>query len=261
MGRAITFVFLGWSVASVVGMPMASLIGGTFGWRYAFAAVGILGFLGTGWVWFSMRSNVRPPALSVQSWRQTLGSKPLMLCILVTVLYSAGQFVLFSYFAPYFKFMLNISPAELSMLFACFGTFGLVGNVIMTRYIDRWGAPRCIMIAMASMALSLLIWPWGVNFVAAALVSIPWALGCFSANSAQQARLAGIAPALASATIALNTSAMYAGQAAGSATGGWLISHGMLTSLHWYGFGGLLLAMLLSWRASASHMKNATPLL
>jgi predicted MFS family arabinose efflux permease len=30
-GRAITFVFLGWSVASVLGMPLGALIGGTWG--------------------------------------------------------------------------------------------------------------------------------------------------------------------------------------------------------------------------------------
>ena len=50
------------------------------------------------------------------------------------------------------------------------------------------------------MALSLLIWPLGTSLVLAALVSIPWALGCFSSNSAQQARLVAIAPALASAS-------------------------------------------------------------
>ena len=35
-GRAITFIFLGWSVASVLGMPMSAWLGETFGWRVAF---------------------------------------------------------------------------------------------------------------------------------------------------------------------------------------------------------------------------------
>ena len=59
----------------------------------------------------------------------------------------------------------------------------------------------------------------------AALVLVPWALGCFSSNSAQQARLGAAAPALAPALMALNTSAIYLGQAAGAASGGWLIAH------------------------------------
>ena len=41
------------------------------------------------------------------------------------------------------------------------------------------------------MAVSLLIWPLGTSLVLAALVAVPWALGCFSSNSAQQARLVG----------------------------------------------------------------------
>ena len=50
-----------------------------------------------------------------------------------------------------------------------------------------------------------------------------WGLGTFAANSVQQARLAGIAPDLTSASIALNTSAIYFGQAAGAGIGGTLI--------------------------------------
>ena len=116
----------------------------------------------------------------------------------------------------------------------------------MSRYIDRIGAARSVMIGVACMAVSLLIWPLGTTLVLAAIVSIPWALGCFASNSAQQARLVGIAPALASGSIALNTSAMYAGQAIGAAGGGWLIAGGGMDTLHWAGFAGLLLAMALS---------------
>ena len=96
------------------------------------------------------------------------------------------------------------------------------------------------------MALSLLVFPLGTTLLLAALVSIPWALGCFSSNSAQQARLVAIAPALAAASVALNCSAMYAGQAIGAATGGWLIARGGMDTLHWAGLAGLLLAMVVS---------------
>ena len=56
------------------------------------------------------------------------------------------------------------------------------------------------------------------------LVIMPWGLGCFAANSAQQARLGHAAPALAPALMALNTSAIYLGQAAGAAGGGALLT-------------------------------------
>lgn len=249
-GRAITFVFLGWSVASVLGLPIGALIGGTLGWRAAFAVVAVLSVVSAVWVWRAMPNGIKPPALSRAAWGEALRSPALMLCVAVTLLYSAGQFVLFSYFAPYFKVMLAITPLQLSLLFAWFGAFGLLGNILMSRRIDRMGAPSAVMWGVGAMALSLVLWPLGTNLVLVALVLIPWALGCFSSNSAQQARLVGIAPALASGSIALNSSAMYAGQALGAGSGGWLIAHDGMGSLHWFALAGLLASMAMSWWAS-----------
>ncbi len=254
-GRAITFVFLGWSLASVLGMPIGAYVGGTLGWRAAFGAVAVLSLVSALWVWRAMPNGVRPAALSAAAWSETLKSGALMLCVAVTMLYSAGQFVLFSYFAPYYKYKFDVTPAGLSVLFMCFGIFGFAGNVLMSRSIDRLGAARCVMAGVGAMALSLLVWPLGTGLITAALVSIPWAMGCFSSNSAQQARLVGIAPALATASIALNSSAMYAGQAIGAASGGWLIAGGQMEMLHWAGFAALVMAMAVSaWAASRHHV-------
>jgi len=254
-GRAITFIFLGWSIASVVGMPLAAFVGGTLGWRSAFALIGVLSLVSAAWVWRTMPNGVKPPPLSAAAWREAFRSPALMLCVLVTVLNSAGQFVLFSYFAPYYKEKIDITPGQLSLLLMWFGIFGFIGNMLMSRYVDRIGASRAVMIGIGCMSISLLIWPLGTSLMLAALVSIPWALGCFSSNSAQQARLVGIAPALAAGSIALNTSAMYGGQALGAASGGWLIANSGMDVLHWAGFVGLLAAMAVSALASRYHRR------
>ncbi|HSV60561.1 MAG TPA: MFS transporter [Variovorax sp.] len=245
-GRAITFVFVGWSLASVLGMPLGAWLSGMLGWQGAYGLVAVLSLASAAWVWQALPAGVRPPRFSLASWGVALRLPALMLCIGVTLLYSAGQFVLFAYFAPYFRSTLGVSVHELSALFMFFGAFGLLGNVLMSRQIDRLGASRGVMIAMGAMALSLLVWPLGVSLVLAGAVMVPWALGCFSSNSAQQARLVSLAPALAGGSIALNTSAMYAGQAAGTAIGGWLIARHGMDVLHLAGFVLMLVAMLTS---------------
>jgi DHA1 family inner membrane transport protein len=58
----------------------------------------------------------------------------------------------------------------------------------------------------------------GIYPLMAASVAI-WGLSFASTNSMQQVRLIGAAPALASASVALNTSVLYIGQAVGSAIG------------------------------------------
>lgn len=245
-GRAITFVFLGWSVASVLGMPLSAWVGGTLGWRWAFGGVALGAVVCGWWVWRVMPDGIKPVALSRKAWVQTLGSPALMLAVGVTALSAFGQFTLFSYFAPYFKTTLGVEAGTLSLLFLWFGAFGLLGNVVLSRQVDRLGAPRAVLLTQGLMALSLLAWPLGTSAWSAALVLVPWALGCFAANSAQQARLVGLSPALAPATVSLNTSAMYGGQAMGAALGGWMITHDRMPDLHWVSLGVMLASMALS---------------
>jgi predicted MFS family arabinose efflux permease len=249
-GRAISFIFIGWSIASVAGVPIAAWLGETVGWRIAFGAIAALGLLGAAWVYAVMPDGVRPAALSLGDWKTVLTSPALMAIVAVTALSGAGQFTLLSYFAPYFKLALNASASQISLLFFCFGAFGLIGNALMSRWIDRYGASRAVAVTLGLMALSLLLWPFGTSVAALALILIPWGLGCFASNSAQQARLGIAAPAFASALMALNSSAIYLGQAAGASSGGWLIDHGGYAPLHWLGVAWMIAAIATSaWAA------------
>ena len=63
-GQAIAFIFLGWSLASVLGMPASAWIGERLGWRWAFAAVALLAGTPAAWVWRAVPDGVRPAALS-----------------------------------------------------------------------------------------------------------------------------------------------------------------------------------------------------
>jgi predicted MFS family arabinose efflux permease len=249
-GRAITFVFLGFSAASVLGMPIAAFVGGTFGWRAAFALIGLLALVNALWIWRTMPDGVRPQPLSLAAWGQTLRSPALTSCLAVTLLFGSAQFVLYAYFAPYLKLQVGFSTTQLSLLLMWFGAFGLLGNALMSRAIDRIGPSRSVMCSLVLACVSLLLWPLGTSLPLVAAVVTPWAFGYFACNSAQQARLAGIAPKLAPASIALNTSAIYAGQGIGAAIGGALIAQGLWDSLHWGALIGMLCAMGMSLYAS-----------
>ncbi len=264
-GRAITFIFLGWSLSSVLGMPLHSYIGEAFGWRWAFALVAVLSLAAAVGVWRTLPPGLRAAPLSRSDWREALTRPRLIGVVGVTALAAAGQFTLFSYFAPYYRQVLGSDALGVSLLFMWFGAFGLLGNVLLGRFIDRFGAARCATWMMASMALSMGLWPLAVTVPAMLAVLMPWALGCFSANSAQQARLGAAAPALAPALMALNTSAMYLGQAVGAAGGGAMLAAGGFGGLNWVALGWMLLAIGLSiWlmRAGASTpgpMPTLTP--
>ncbi len=260
-GRAITPVFLGWSPSSVLGMPMGSFISETFGWRWAFGAVALLAGAGALWVWCGVPDGVRAPPLSLQTWRRALTHPLPMAVVAVTALGGAGRFTLFGCFAPYYRQALGAGAATVRALFFWFGAFGLVGNLLLTRWIDRLGAARCVQIALSLMALSLLAWPWARGQAAMTLVRVPWALGCVSSNSAQQVRPSqsapACAPAYAPALLALNTSAIHAGQATGAGGGGAILAAIGFGPMSWAGLAWMLLVIGLSARIARRMRRGA----
>jgi len=252
-GRAIAFIFLGWSLASVLGLPMANWIGETYGWRYAFSAIAVLSLVAAAWVYAVMPTGVRPAAISLAAWKDAFKTPSLMAIVAVTFLFGAGQFTLFAYFTPYFRDVLHATTNQSSLLLVWFGIFGVIGNLALARFIDRTGAHVAATAMVCLMALSFLIWPFASGVVGIGLATIPWAFGCFSSNSAQQARLSAAAPALASALLALNTSAIYLGQAAGASSGGWLIAHLGYAALSWVGLVWLIACIATSlWATRAA---------
>ncbi len=245
-GRAITFIFLGWSISSVFGMPIAAWLSEVYGWRSVFALLSVLSLISAAWVWGVLPDKIAPPVMTLAAWRETFNSKPLVLTLLVTVISASGQFFLTAYFAPYFKLTLLTTPDELSLLLGWFGACGLFGNVMLSRHVDRFGADKAVTFSLLLISISMVCWTFGSNFYSALLVMTPWGLGMFACNSAQQARLVHIEPKLSAGSVALNTSSIYLGQAVGSAGGGWLIAHGRMDQLHWFAFGGVLLAIATS---------------
>jgi MFS transporter, DHA1 family, inner membrane transport protein len=250
-GRAITFVFLGWSIASVLGMPVHAYVAETAGWRWAFALVGLISLAAAAWVWRALPDGVRPAALTRRDWGAVLTHPVLMAIVAVTALSGAGQFTLFAYMAPYYRQVLQATPGQIGLLFFVFGLGGVVGNMLLTRHVDRVGTERAVAVLLVGMALTMLAWPLGVALPSMMLVLTPWAFACFATNSAQQARLGAAAPALAPALMALNSSAIYVGQAAGAASGGAIVARWGFEPLHVAGLAWVLAALGLSvwaWR-------------
>jgi len=256
-GGAITFIFLGWSIASVVGMPISAWLGDNFGWQSAFFGIAALGAIAAVWVLATVPANVRPPTLTLAAWRSAFANPVLMAMVFVTALAGAGQFTLFSYIAPYFKTVIGASSNEVTLLFVWFGVFGVIGNAIASRYVDRFGADRAVGFSLVLMAVSLIAFPWATTGLLAAAILVPWALACFSTQSMQQARLGEAAPALAPALMALNSSAIYLGQAAGASSGGWLIAHHGYGPLSIVGVAWLAVAIALSVWASRARRTTA----
>ena len=120
-------------------------------------------------------------------------------------------------------------PDATGLVFALYGVFGFIGIVIATRIVDSWGAYKTSLLFTLLMLAGISGWALsaGIYPLMAGSVAI-WGLGFASTNSMQQVRLVAAAPPLASASVSLNTSVLYIGQAIGSAIGGQLFARDQL---------------------------------
>ncbi|MDR5653214.1 MFS transporter [Ruixingdingia sedimenti] len=228
---AIAFIMTGWSLAPVVGLPLGSLLGDVLGWRAAFAGLAVLSALAAVAVAFTLPRGLRVEPLVLSSWTRVLRSPALMCVLGVTLCSLAGQFVPMAYLAPLLQDVFGAGAGELALVFVLLGITGVIGNQAAGWLVGRWGVGRGVMVSLVLIAAGLVVTAAGFGRFELFLLGVCiWGLAAFAVNSLQQGRLVVLAPALASATVALNTSVVYLGQAVGTGIGGVLIARGGVTA-------------------------------
>ena len=245
--EAIAFIFIGWSLASVVGIPLGSILGTEFGWRVTFLVMALLAGLSCFGVMQSLRPGLRVQPLQFSSWIAVFKNPALLCIMLVTLLSMSGQFTVVSYLAPILREAFAATPRGIAMMFGIFGIAGVLGNYLATKTIGRFGVDPTILVALCFLLAGLGV--FGLffgNYLVGCIACFIWGLGTFSSNSLQQSRLVVIAPGLAAATVALNTSAVFLGQSVGAAAGGFAIRDGISASIAWMALGFVVLAIALS---------------
>ena len=241
---AIAFVFLGWPLASAIGVPLASLMGAYVGWSTAYLIMGGACTAAAFAVFTTLPARMCAPRLSLAAWRNVLSSRQILLILSVTLLFVAGQFTVYPYVAAELKARIDATPELISIFFAAYGVSGAIGSVISTRVIGRLGARSTVSVHLTVVLAGAIFWAISgtlLPLIAIGLIALGYGGG--PAVSGQQARLIMANSEAASASVALNTSVLYAGQAFGTTLGGFLVSGG---HADWNGcVGAVLLAIAL----------------
>jgi predicted MFS family arabinose efflux permease len=234
---AIAFTFLGWSLAVAGGLPLITIVAGYAGWRAAFAASAFAALVPCILLALSLPGKLRGPPLSLASFGIIARHKKIMLLLLITILQTSGQFTVFIYMAPLLQRLTGASHEVVGLFFAAYGVAGFAGNVLAGRLVSKLGNWITSVAFLGSTFTGMLLWTFGAGLLPVMGVGVViWGIGFAATNSMQQARLVAAAPDLSSASVALNTSALYTGQAIGSGLGGILFA---LDMVHGIGFAGV----------------------
>ncbi len=258
-GSTIAYIFLGWSVAVAAGLPLVTYIASHYGWREAFGGISAIGWLSCGLLAWRLPRGLIGATVDLKTW-VALGRNPMIvLLLLITTLQMSGQFAVFTFMAPLLAKLTQAGPDAIGLVFAVYGVFGFIGIVVATRIVDSWGAYKTSLLAMSLVLAGVTGWTLsaGIYLLMAASVAI-WGLGFASTNSMQQVRLVAAAPALASASVSLNTSVLYVGQAIGSAIGGVLYARNLLYGIGYVSMGFVALALITVMLTEVVHRRSKT---
>jgi DHA1 family inner membrane transport protein len=245
-GSTISFVFLGWSLAAAVGLPLITFIASRYGWRAVYGSIGIVGCVSFLLLaWRLPRGLVGSP-VNLKTWADLGRNRMVVLLLSITTLQMAGQFVVLTFMGPLLTQLTNAGPDAVAIVFALYGVFGFIGIAIATRIVDSWGAYHTSLLFTSLLLTGVAGWALSAGSYAVMACSVAiWGMGFASTNSMQQVRLVTAAPALASASVSLNTSVLYIGQAVGSAIGGALYARDLLHSAGYVSMGFVALAVMM----------------
>lgn len=245
-GSTIAYIFLGWTLAAAVGLPLITFIASRYGWSAAFGGIGALGCISFLLLLLRLPAGLKGAAVDLKTWAAVGRSRTILLLLAITMLQMSGQFVVFTYMGPLLNKLAGAGPDAIGIVFALYGVCGFLGVVIATRIVDTSGPYRTSLLFTCLLLAGMTGWALGAgSLVLMAGAVVIWGLGFASTNSMQQVRLVAAAPPLASATVALNTSVLYVGQAVGSAIGGLLFAREFLHALGFVAVGFVVLALIL----------------
>jgi DHA1 family inner membrane transport protein len=231
---AIAMMFVGVTLANILGVPLGTFIGQHFGWRATFWVVSALGLsaLIAMQLFIPKLSNDEQP-----SFRQefmVFRRPQVWLTLLMTIVGFGGLFTLYTYIAPLATQTAHYSSEAITYLTLLFGVGITVGNIFGGKWTDRWLMPTLIgmliLMTMTLAAFSLL------SQFQIATVILVFLLGfaSFGTVPAFQMRVLEKAEGAPNLASSLNIGAFNLGNAGGAWIGGLVIDHGWgYQSLGW----------------------------
>ncbi|MEH3022544.1 MAG: MFS transporter [Pseudomonas oryzihabitans] len=259
---AVAAMFMGLTLATIGGVPLATWFGELLGWRQAFWGIAGLGLLTMAALWFALPDVALPPSDGVLAEIRVLGRPPVLAALALTVVGSGAMFTVFTYIAPILASETHASTAFITAMLVLFGVGLTLGNLwggkAADKSIDRTLIASLALLIVVLLAFTVLMrWP-----LPAAVAILVWGIASFALVPPLQMRVmeaAKDAPNLASA---VNIGAFNLGNALGAALGGAVINADLgypAISLAGAGMAalGLLMVLALAWRGRSADAAMA----
>jgi DHA1 family inner membrane transport protein len=135
--RAVGYVMLGLTVATLVGTPVMALFGQALSWRVMFLAVGLIGALTVTLIWIYLPRDKPAAGASVMRELVAFTHPQVLLTLTLAATGFGGMFAIFSYIASTATEVAHLPVVMIPLIMALFGIGMNVGNVVGSKLADR----------------------------------------------------------------------------------------------------------------------------
>tara|TARA_R110000796_G_scaffold169828_1_gene286650 strand:- start:166 stop:1290 length:1125 start_codon:yes stop_codon:yes gene_type:complete len=188
--KAMTMIFGGVAAASVLGVPLGTLLGDLSNWRVAFGALGVFSLLTAIalWCWLPPLPPREPVRLRVLA--QQFSNRGVRVAVLTTGFVVVGHFAAYTFISPILQEISGISQRHVGSLLLLYGAAGIVGNIAAGMFADRHpyravlAIPSLLLLVVAAFPMLgvqpssgvMLLMAWGAVFGSVSVSIQTWIL-------------------------------------------------------------------------------------
>ncbi|WP_276643747.1 MFS transporter [Siccibacter turicensis] len=224
---AVATMFMGLTIANIGGVPAATWLGETIGWRMSFLATAALGLIAMVSLWLSLPKGGAGARPDVRKELAVLVRPQVLSALLTTVLGAGAMFTLYTYIAPVLHHVTNASPAFVTGMLVLIGVGFSLGNYLGGKLADRSvnGTLKGFLLLLIVIMAAI---PWlAQSQPGAALSMVVWGAATFAVVPPLQMRVMRVASEAPGLSSSVNIGAFNLGNALGAAAGGAVISAGL----------------------------------
>ena len=157
--RALSIIFSGIAVGTVVAVPLGSYLGGLYGWRSAFVAAAAVGVVTLVFQLFTLPPLAPRRPARLRTVLEVLLRPGIAVGMLACVLVHTGHFALFTYIRPFLESTSGVGAEGLALMLLGFGAANFVGTLLAGWLLEK--SPRGTMVlmpALVGVAALALVW-------------------------------------------------------------------------------------------------------
>lgn len=230
-GRAIAIVLAGITVALCLGIPAATAVATTLGWRTSFAALAVLAVVLVAWVRCTVPNFPGEVAARRVPLRRIASLPGIRIVLAVTMLLLVGHQATYTYLAPLAE---RAGFGHPGLVLFVFGIATIAGIWLVGALIDRHLRPTLLGALTLVAAAMLVLGLFGRTLMGLLAAVAGWGAAFGGAPTLLQTAVVDAAsPGNANLATAMQTTVYNAGVAAGSLAGGIVLGRAGAGALPW----------------------------